>query len=335
MTDPAEEIRRSAIDRPVARTAPDAVEPPALRQPAVEDRHADGEAIGDGQESPALNRMPLHESPVALDDVPLWNFYYLNTCPPPRDPTIVWGTDVDCTGLQAWLREINAESPVLVTPAHVLIAATGRALATHPQFNRRILKKRIWRFRNVNVVMPFRTNAGLDVMFFGNADAKPVGAIAAEAWHNVQSVAGTHDGVPTPVYMRFPRRIQALLQPFHVWLVNKVNLPLRGENHRQRAAVAMVNYFGHRGMAPLRSFKPSRLPYDSITLTVTMGAVEPRPVVQGGEVVVRPIAPIFVRADHRIVDAHEIGQFAEALRRLIADPALLERSSAEHVAAKS
>ncbi|MGC1274189.1 MAG: 2-oxo acid dehydrogenase subunit E2 [Planctomycetaceae bacterium] len=334
--EPTGELRSGAMEPAFARIAPDAVDP-AVAPPnnAVEERSADGEAADRSCERSPANRMPLHESPEALDDLSLWNFYYLNTCPPPRDPTIVWGTDVDCTGLQTWLRGINAESSVLVTPAHVLVAATGRALATHPQFNRRILKKRIWRYREVNVVMPFRANAALDVMFFGNVDTKPVGTIATEAWRSVQSAAGTHDGVPSPIYMRFPRRLQALLQPMHVWLVNRVNLPLRGANHRQRAAVAMVNYFGHRGMAPLRSFKPSRLPYDSITLTVTMGAVEPRPVVQDGEVVVRPVAPVFVRADHRIVDAHEIGLFAETLRTLLADPGLLERSSEEHAATKA
>lgn len=54
-----------------------------------------------------------------------------------------------------------------------------------------------------------------------------------------------------------------------------------------------------------------------------MGAIEPRPVAVGEEVVVRPVAPIFVRADHRIVDAHEIGAFAETLRTLLAEPTRL------------
>lgn len=295
--------------------------------PAAAGSRSDGE--GRPTDSFAVDgRWPLHDAPESLDDSPLWNFYYLNTCPPPRDPTIVWGTEVDCTALQAYLRELNGTSPVLVTAAHVLIAATGRALARHPQFNRRILKNRIWRYRHVNVVMPFRAKAGLDVMFFSDVDAKPVVDVATEAWRNVQSNGESHSGVPLPVYMRFPRRLQALLQPFHVWLVNHVNLPLRGTNHRQRAAVAMVNYFGHRGMAPLRSFKPSRLPYDSITLSVTMGATEPRAVPIGREVAVRPVAPLFVRADHRIVDAHEIGEFAETLRTLLADPRRLGEPAA-------
>ncbi len=276
-------------------------------------------------EPASARRPPLVDEPQPLEAMSLWNFYYLNLCPPQRDPTIVWGTDVDCTGLQAYLRQLNAESSVIVTPAHVLIAATGRALQAHPQFNRRILKRRVWSYRDVNIVMPFRPKTGLDVMFFANVDEKSVTAIAAEAWRNSQSVAGDHEGVPQPIYMRFPRRLQAVLQrSLHVWLVNHVNLKVRGTNNRQRGASTMVNYFGTRAMAPMRSFKPSRLPYESITLTVTMGAIEQRPVAVNGEVVIRPIAPIFIRADHRIVDAHEIGAFAETLRKLIGDPACLD-----------
>jgi len=266
---------------------------------------------------------PLAAEPQPLEEMPLWNFYYLNLCRPQRDPTIVWGTDVDCSGLQSFLKELNAHSATLVTPAHVLIAATGRALKAHPHFNRRILKRRIWSYNDVNIVMPFRPKSGLDVMFFSNVDRKPIADIAAEAWRNAHASSGDHDGVPHPIYMRFPRRLQGLLQPFHIWLVNHVNLKVRGSNNRQRAASTMVNYFGHRGMAPLRSFKPSRLPYESITLTVTMGAIEQRPIAVRGEIAIRPIAPIYIRADHRIVDAHEIGAFAETLRQLLGDPATL------------
>lgn len=281
------------------------------------------------------DRWPLVDEPESLDEMSLWNFYYLNTCPPQRDPTIVWGTEVDCSGLQAFLRDVNNASEVLVTPAHVLVAATARALERHPQFNRRILKKRIWAYRDVNIVMPVRGKAGLEVMFFGRPNKKSVGEIAAEAWRNARSMAGEHEGVPQPAYMRMPRKLQSLLQPLHVWLVNRVNRPLRGTNNRQRGASTMVNYFGHRGMAPLRSFKPSRLPYESITLTVTMGAIEQRPVVVGNEIVAGPVAPIYIRADHRIVDAHEIGEFAQTLRQLLADPAKTNLVSAESPQAPS
>lgn len=277
---------------------------------------------------PASNddaRWALRPEPVPDERLSLWNFYYLHACPPPRDPTMVWGTEVDCTELQAYLRRMNAESDVLVTPAHVLIAATARAVALHPQFNRRVLRRRVREYRQINVVMPFqkKTTIGVDVTLFEQADRKSVAEIAAEAWRTAGAAVRGGSGVKEPVYMSFPRWLQARLLPFHIWRVNTLNTPVRETNKRQQTASVLVNYYGSKDMAPLRSYKPSRMPYDVAMTSVTMGAVEPRPAVVGGAVVSRPTAPLFVRADHRIVDAYDVGRLAETIRRLVADPASL------------
>lgn len=282
------------------------------------------------------SRWPLLPEAVPDEQLPLWNFYYLNTCPPPRDPTMVWGTEVDCAELQVHLRRLNAEGDVLVTPAHALVAATARALAIHPQFNRRVLRRKVRGFREVNVAMPFqkkssRTSpvAGVDVTLFENADRKTPSEIASEAWRTAGAAARGGSGVPEPTYMRFPRRVQALLQPFHVWLVNTVNMPARATNKRQRTASTLVNYLGGKGMPPLRSYKPSRMPYDVAMTSVTMGAIEPRPAVVEGQVVVRPLAPLFIRADHRLVDAYEVGRFADTIRRFLTNPSSLTGEGAQ------
>jgi hypothetical protein len=211
----------------------------------------------------------------------------------------------------------------------VLIAATARALAIHPQFNRRVLKRRVWDFRQVNIVMPFQKKQviGVDVTLFERADRKSIAEIAADAWRTAGAAARGGSGVKEPVYMKFPRWLQARLVPFHVWLVNTLNRPVRETNKRQRTASALVNFYGAKDMAPLRSYKPSRMPYDIAMTSVTMGAIEPRAVAVGGEVVVRPIAPLFIRADHRLVDAYDVGRFAETIRKLLADPESLDAAA--------
>lgn len=282
-------------------------------------------------------RWPLLPEPVPDERLSLWDFYYLHSCPPPRDPTMVWGTDVDCAELQAYLKRVNATSDVLVTPAHVLVAATARAMTLHPRVNRRILKRRVREFREVGIAMPFqkKTEVGVDVTLFEQVDRKSVADIAAEAWRTASAAARGGTGIPEPRYMRFPRWLQARLLPFHIWLVNNFDRPVRETNKRQRKASVLVNYFGTKGMAPLRSYKPSRLPYDVAMTSVTMGAIEPRPVAVNGEVVVRPVAPLFVRTDHRLVDAHELGRFTETIRKLLADPSTLDVTPAADARAEA
>ena len=279
---------------------------------------------------------PLLSPPPDDDQVPLWNLYYQASCPPPRDPTIVWGTDVDCAELQADLRRMNADSEVLITPAHVLVRAVACALKQHPIFNRRIVRRRPRAYRDINLLMPFQKKVPpeADVMLFQQADRKSVQQIAREAWQNSQAAArGEYVCVREAIYMRLPRRVLRVLQPLHVWLVNTFEGHERDTNKRQRTASTVVNYLGFKGAAPLRSFKPSRFPYDSVTLSVTMGAIELRPAVVDRQLDIRPLAPLFVRADHRIADAHDLGRFTETLRRLIAQPAMLDDAAADSPAA--
>ncbi|MEE2738424.1 MAG: 2-oxo acid dehydrogenase subunit E2, partial [Planctomycetota bacterium] len=59
---------------------------------------------------------------------------------------------------------------------------------------------------------------------------------------------------------------------------------------------------------------------ESLMMNITMGPSELRPIVQNERVVIRPVAPLFVRADHRTVDAYRIAQFTETLRSYISNP---------------
>lgn len=270
---------------------------------------------------------PIAERPVPDDEIPTWNMNYLYGCPTPADPTIVWGTDVDCTDLQTYLKQLNAGSPVLVTPVHVLLRATACAVARHPQFNRRVLRRRIYQYKQVNLLLPFRKRhpPETDVMVLEQVDRKPLIEIARELWQHHQDAARGEFIYDRRRSLGLSRRMtRRLFYRMHLWLANGVNLPAREHSRRHRTAAAVVNYFGFKGAAPLRSFKPSRAPYDGLPVNVTMGAIEPRPAVVNGEVVVRSIAPLFVRADHRIVDAHDIALFAATLRELIGNPAAME-----------
>jgi pyruvate dehydrogenase E2 component (dihydrolipoamide acetyltransferase) len=54
-----------------------------------------------------------------------------------------------------------------------------------------------------------------------------------------------------------------------------------------------------------------------------VGRVQERPVAVDGEVRVRPILPLAVSGDHRILDGHTLGAFVSEVVELIEDPVLL------------
>src|SRR5687768_1504667 len=95
---------------------------------------------------------PLHAQPVARDQTPLSTLYYLHSSySHHNDPTIVWGTDVEVDELQAYLRSRNQSAEMVVRPVHVLLQAISRAVAKHPEFNCRVIGRRVYPFRAINL----------------------------------------------------------------------------------------------------------------------------------------------------------------------------------------
>jgi hypothetical protein len=264
---------------------------------------------------------PLKDSPVPVSLTPVWSLYYLAACPTPADPTIIWGTDVPTAGLDAYLKTVNADSDVLISPAHVLIRAVGCCLAKYPEFNRRVLRRRLYEFREVNVLLPVqRRKRGPEVCLLCEVDRKPVAQIARDVWRHAQELAeGSSPYQRDEQMFRFlPPLIRGAVFRFLLASGNWFNWPAALWGHRTVCAGTMVNYLGHRGAPPMRMFKASRFPSDTTTLNVTMGPSEPGSP-QG------PVAPLFVRADHRVVDADQLGRFVGELRRYLMDPKLMER----------
>jgi len=266
---------------------------------------------------------PLKTPAVPDKQTDTWSLYYLAVCKAPSDPTIVWGSDVPMDGLDAYIKRVNATSDVLVSPAHVLVWAVGRALAKHPHFNRRVLRRRLFDFKQANVLMPVLGGKnGPEVCLLTEVDRKSLGEIAGELWGHARELAQGSSTTQRDEWIF--RVIPSWLNRFALRVVigggNIINWPAALWGHRLLRAGTMINYFGHRGAPPMRSFKPSRFPNDALTTNVTMGPTEAGPTGR--------VAPLFVRIDHRLGDAYQLGQFVADLRRFLMQPELLDAPSA-------
>jgi hypothetical protein len=263
---------------------------------------------------------PLRRPALPVAETPTWSLYYLAAGSTPFDPTMVWGTDLPTDGLESYLKRTNANGNVLILPSHVLIWAVGRCLREHPEFNRRIVHRRLYDFKQVNILMPVQGGKhGPELCLVCEVDRKPLADIAREIWRHGQELA---KGVS--IYQRderifrfLPGVCRSLLYRLMLKMINGLNQPAALWGHRACRAGTMVNYLGQRGAAPMRTFKPSRFPSDVATLNVTMGPTN----TDGPN---GPVAPLFVRGDHRVIDAYQLGQFVGDLRRYLMDPALLE-----------
>jgi pyruvate/2-oxoglutarate dehydrogenase complex dihydrolipoamide acyltransferase (E2) component len=282
--------RRTRVTWPLARSAPDAGTP------------AETGSSGD----------------------PFFNQFFRHCVGPGRDPTLTWGTDVDMTGAQAFVREASQRWNVPVTMPPLLVKAVGAALRDHPRFLQRIVRRRRYSFQRINVILAYqnaaRREADLQMIF--NVDTEPLPDLVRRILRDAMRSARGEDLLAHDRRMlRWAGPLKGLLMRTGRALSNNLNMPdVFGRMVRMQTAVAMVNYLNFAGAPPLRSFKAALPGVNSVSVHVALGPAEQRPTVANGEVVVRSLAPLIVRTDHRIADAIELGRLAGTVRGYLADP---------------
>jgi len=269
-------------------------------------------------------KWPLETSPIPDSELPIYNSYYLHACRTPEDPVMIWGTEVEVSKLQDYLRIANRESSFLLTTSHILIRGVAKALEKHPEFNQRVVGKRIYRFKAIHVLMAMQDprEQQAELLLVKDANQRSLSDIAQTIWkHHQDAARGSFTYQKEKQTFRFfPQPIGRWILNFQQFLSNRFHLPETRMCERQRCSPVLVNYLGFRGAPPMKMFKASRFPNESLMMNITMGPSELQPIVQNERVVIRPVAPLFVRADHRTVDAYRIAQFTETLRSYISNP---------------
>jgi len=256
--------------------------------------------------------------PIPYRDMGPYNYLYLVGCKTPSDPTIVFGTEVSMQTAEEGIAASRGAGPVPVTPLHLLLKATAAALDDAPELSARIVGGHVRRDLSRHALVPVRDqrrNCTRMVTIF-DVDQKTLPQLAQETWEQLIAVNredARDDGLHLPIPSRpffLAKVLHRVVMRSYIFLTNRFGLAGRKRHRDLTAPSVLVNYLGSADLPPLRAFKPSRFPTESCPLSVTMGAARPEAVVADGEVVTRPMAPLFVRADHRIADLFEIGRFA-------------------------
>jgi len=270
-------------------------------------------------------KWPLVERPIPDAQVPLLNRFYLHASAASQvDATLVWGTEIDADALQTFLHERNRGGKIVLTAAHALIRATALALEQFPEMNARLVGRRIYSFREINIRMAFyhRRHSEMDLMVVENANLKSLERIGLEIWQRLLQ-AGRSEGGRDRDLARF-RWIPAFwfrhILRFYSFLDRHIRLPTFGRLDGTKASCVMVNDLSFQGAPPMRIYKPTRFPDRSDSLNLTLGPVEPKVVVRSDNFVSINIMPLFLRADHRLVDAQQVGRFLGAVRDLLSHP---------------
>src|SRR5260370_305537 len=151
-----------------------------------------------------------------------------------------------------------------------------------------------------------QTRSGeIETIFVHRADLLSLSEIAQRFWTEARdraqrAAAATrnqrHDGAFKKALARLRRNLSLRWVHRMAWfgfaVANRLRVPtLFPFQQELNGAHALVNYLGFPGAPPLIALKPSSLPMNSLSICVTMGGAEPRPVVVDGAIVIRKQAP--------------------------------------------
>lgn len=200
-------------------------------------------------------------------------------------PHITTMDEIDATGLLDARRHLAEAASAEITLATLLVAAVARGLRRYPLVNASLdaAAGEIVVHESCHIGLAVATPAGLVVPVVRDADRRPLSDLAAEV-----------------------RRLTAATREQRIELAD-----LRGGTF----TVSNYGSLGGRYATPL-----IRPPEAGI---MGFGAIRPRPLVVGGEVVARPTLPWCFSADHRLIDGDLATAFSEHVAGLLADPVRL------------
>jgi pyruvate dehydrogenase E2 component (dihydrolipoamide acetyltransferase) len=203
-------------------------------------------------------------------------------------PSVVFNVEVDFTEIIAFrnrIKEQVAASGAKLSFNDILMKICSRALTEHPMANASYDKD------SSEYILHSDVNIGLAVAVEGGLLVPNVKSVQSKS---LQEIASETDS-----------------------LVEKSRKGALSMDDMQGGTFTISNL----GMFGMHDFTPIINPPEACILAVN--AIEEKPVVRNGEIVIRPISNLGLTADHRILDGADAAKFLARIRELIENPYLL------------
>ncbi|MCB9641274.1 MAG: 2-oxo acid dehydrogenase subunit E2 [Myxococcales bacterium] len=249
----------------------------------------------------------------------------------PREGNIYGKLTVEMTEALRYIEHLRRTSGEKITVTHLVGRAVAEALAHAPSLNGRIFLGRYIPHKTVDVTYLVALEEGADLAKakVNEADKKTVVDIAKE----LRELAGRLHKGKDENFEKNKGLLRILptfmLRPL-IWLTGY----LTGAMGVEMKALGLERFpFGSCiitsvGMFGLDEGFAPPTPFARVPVYVLLGAVNDRPVVIDGEVVVRPQMTITATIDHRFLDGFQGGVLAKIVRSVLENPWQLDGSKA-------
>lgn len=240
----------------------------------------------------------------------------------PDDPTVYGSLEIDATEALAAVRTLRERTGARITVTHLVGRAVALAIAERPEVNAIVRFGSLYQRDTIDVFFQIAFEGGEDLngQKIERANEKDVPTIARELEEGARAVREKRaSGVKTAsMFSRIPSPVVGLAMRAGVFAsydlgldLSRFGVPYDGFGS---AMVTNVGSFGiTSGHAPI-------LPFSRCPILLLVGEIHEKPVVRDGHIVARPILPIGVTFDHRILDGYQAGKMAARFRTLMETP---------------
>jgi pyruvate dehydrogenase E2 component (dihydrolipoamide acetyltransferase) len=249
----------------------------------------------------------------------------------PDDPTIYGTIDIDMTRAIEFLSKEAARTGEHLTVTHLITKALADTLAAHPECNCVIRRGRIFERDDIDVsvlvaVAPeekeHEQEADLSETLVRNADRKSIAEIAREVREGAHKVRRHEDPILERTKKLFNVLPPVLLGPLlrlvaHLQYDLNLDISALGVPNDPFGSAIITNV-GVLGIA--QAFTPL-LTFTRVPAILAVGAVEDKPGVRDGQVVVVPTMRISATFDHRVIDGFQGGRLAKTFKAIMLNPA--------------
>ena len=274
-------------------------------------------------------KWPLQSKAVSTADIPFFNQHYLCTSGSGSpDSTIVWTSEIDWQNIADYAQQYQQHHTRFIDTTHILVQAIGQSLADHPEMNRRVVGRRVYQFKECNICVGTRVPGDKEVYIIQvhQADDRPLYQIAHIIMMKQLEYArkNSRERRDLARFRKLPGWLLRMTMRTSDWLDRNFVMPVTGRIDRLRESGVLVNDFSSNRFPIMRSYKPSRQPGENKPISVTLGRPDDRVVMVNGVVTSKKIAPITIRADHRICDGFQLAQFVKSVVTKLNRPAEME-----------
>lgn len=244
----------------------------------------------------------------------------------PREGNIYGKLTVDATHALAYLEQVRAETGEKVTITHFVGKVVAAALREAPGLNGFLRFGAFHQHSTVDMAFLVALDEGSDLgkVKVERVDekrledlAREFGAAAAElrAGKDKEFKKSNNLARLLPTWLIRP------LLTFIGWFTGSLGLSLPGAGLEAFPfGACVITSVGMLGLD--EGFVPPT-PFARVPTYVLLGAIRDQPVVEEGQVVIRPMLTITATIDHRFMDGFQGGVLARKVREIFADPSRL------------